>query len=132
MRIEEFDRMEAREAAELLRRCVPIDSWAEAVLEQRPYAAVADLLACARMHAATWTPEEVEAALVDEPSGHGADDRYQRRFGRVYLVSPRGRSTEELRDLLEERLANDAQTELSVTKEQLAEVALLRLEAAFG
>lgn len=53
--------------------------------------------------------------------------RYEERFGRIYLVRARGRTGPELADLLEQRLANDPDTELEVTKQQLAEIALLRL-----
>ncbi|KAA1426027.1 2-oxo-4-hydroxy-4-carboxy-5-ureidoimidazoline decarboxylase [Nocardioides antri] len=52
---------------------------------------------------------------------------YEERFGRIYLVRAKGRSGEELLALLEQRLGNDPATELAVTKEQLAEIALLRL-----
>ena len=52
---------------------------------------------------------------------------YEERFGRIYLVRAKGRSGEELLALLEQRLGNDPATELAVTREQLAEIALLRL-----
>ena len=52
---------------------------------------------------------------------------YEERFGRIYLVRAKGRTGEELVTLLEERLENDPDTELAVTKQQLAEIALLRL-----
>jgi 2-oxo-4-hydroxy-4-carboxy-5-ureidoimidazoline decarboxylase len=52
---------------------------------------------------------------------------YEQRFGRIYLVRAKGRSGEELLALLEARLGNDPATELAVTKQQLAEIALLRL-----
>ncbi|SDF41128.1 2-oxo-4-hydroxy-4-carboxy-5-ureidoimidazoline decarboxylase [Blastococcus fimeti] len=54
--------------------------------------------------------------------------RYEERFGRIYLVRAAGRSGQELADLLEQRLANDPATELAVTRAELAEIALLRLE----
>lgn len=54
--------------------------------------------------------------------------RYEERFGRIYLVRAAGRTGPELLDLLEQRLAHDPATELSVTRSQLAEIALLRLE----
>jgi 2-oxo-4-hydroxy-4-carboxy-5-ureidoimidazoline decarboxylase len=54
--------------------------------------------------------------------------RYEERFGRIYLVRAAGRSGAELLDLLEQRLTHDPATELAVTREQLAEIALLRLE----
>ncbi len=52
---------------------------------------------------------------------------YEERFGRIYLVRAKGRSGRELLELLEQRLDNDPGTELAVTKEQLGEIALLRL-----
>jgi 2-oxo-4-hydroxy-4-carboxy-5-ureidoimidazoline decarboxylase len=57
--------------------------------------------------------------------------RYEERFGRIYLVRAKGRTAEELLDLLEQRLANDPDTERRVTKEQLGEIALLRLKGLF-
>lgn len=54
--------------------------------------------------------------------------RYEQRFGRIYLVRAAGRTGPELLDLLEQRLANDPATERAVTRAQLAEIALLRLE----
>ncbi|MFT4263602.1 MAG: 2-oxo-4-hydroxy-4-carboxy-5-ureidoimidazoline decarboxylase, partial [Nocardioides sp.] len=53
---------------------------------------------------------------------------YEERFGRIYLVRAAGRSGEEMLALLEERLGNDDETEAAVTKQQLGEIALLRLE----
>jgi 2-oxo-4-hydroxy-4-carboxy-5-ureidoimidazoline decarboxylase len=52
---------------------------------------------------------------------------YEERFGRIYLVRAKDRTGEELLALLEARLGNDPGAELEVTKEQLAEIALLRL-----
>jgi 2-oxo-4-hydroxy-4-carboxy-5-ureidoimidazoline decarboxylase len=52
---------------------------------------------------------------------------YEERFGRIYLVRAKGRSGAELLALLEDRLGNDPATEIAVTTEQLAEIALLRL-----
>ncbi|MGY1722227.1 2-oxo-4-hydroxy-4-carboxy-5-ureidoimidazoline decarboxylase [Blastococcus sp. SYSU DS0533] len=54
--------------------------------------------------------------------------RYEERFGRIYLVRAAGRTGPELLDILEQRLANDPATERAVTRAQLAEIALLRLE----
>ncbi|WP_222194994.1 2-oxo-4-hydroxy-4-carboxy-5-ureidoimidazoline decarboxylase [Modestobacter italicus] len=54
--------------------------------------------------------------------------RYEERFGRIYLVRAAGRTGPELLELLEQRLTHDPATELEVTRAQLAEIALLRLE----
>lgn len=57
---------------------------------------------------------------------------YEERFGRIYLVRAKGRSGEELLALLEQRLGNDPTTELEVTRQQLGEIALLRLADLVG
>jgi 2-oxo-4-hydroxy-4-carboxy-5-ureidoimidazoline decarboxylase len=54
--------------------------------------------------------------------------RYEERFGRIYLVRAAGRTGPELLALLEQRLTHDPDTERAVTRGQLAEIALLRLE----
>ncbi len=53
--------------------------------------------------------------------------RYEERFDRIYLVRAKGRSGAEMLALLEQRLDNDPVTELEVTRQQLGEIALLRL-----
>lgn len=52
---------------------------------------------------------------------------YEERFGRIYLVRAKGRDGAELLALLDQRLANDPATEFEVTRQQLGEIALLRL-----
>lgn len=53
--------------------------------------------------------------------------RYEQKFGRIYLVRAKGRTGPKLLALLEQRLGNDPATEAEVTREQLGEIALLRL-----
>jgi 2-oxo-4-hydroxy-4-carboxy-5-ureidoimidazoline decarboxylase len=151
MRIEEFDRAPEAAAQALLRSCVDIDSWIDALVAARPFGTSPALLERARALAADWTGVEVTAALADHPRigdtptalsrreqagvnddlvGRLADGnrRYEERFGRIYLVRAAGRTGEEMLELLEQRLGNDPATELDVTHGQLAEIALLRLE----
>lgn len=54
---------------------------------------------------------------------------YEARFGRVFLVRAAGRSPAQLRAELERRLGNDPAAEVGEAVGQLAEIALLRLEA---
>lgn len=159
MGLEEFNRLPVAEATAALHGCVAIDSWAAALLARRPYGNVDELLRVARSHAATWSADDVDAALADHPrigeraSGDGAsaqhsareqagvdpadvdlaarlregNARYEETFGRIYLVRAKGCTGPELLALLEERLDNDPTTEAEVTREQLAQIALLRL-----
>lgn len=159
VRIEEFDGLSPEQAAEVLRPCVAIGSWVDALVAGRPYADAAALHAAAAQQARTWTDAEVEAALADHPrigerpAGDGAgaamsrreqagvpadadvaarladgNRRYEERFDRIYLVRAAGRTAEEMLALLEERLGHDDATELDVTRGQLAEIAVLRLQ----
>ncbi len=61
-----------------------------------------------------------------------ANERYEQRFGRIYLVRAAGHTGPELLALLEQRLENDPETEAEVVRQQLAEITLLRLEATIG
>ena len=54
---------------------------------------------------------------------------YEERFDRVFLIRAAGRSAAEILADLERRLANDDRTERDETVQQLAEIAVLRLES---
>ena len=77
-----------------------------------------------REQASMATADEGVAARIAD-----GNQRYEQRFGRVYLVRAAGRTPEELLNLLEERLGNDDDVERAETKAQLAEIAVLRLRA---
>jgi 2-oxo-4-hydroxy-4-carboxy-5-ureidoimidazoline decarboxylase len=83
--------------------------------------------ASARMSAGEQAGVDPADADVQERLREG-NRRYEERFGRIYLVRAAGRTAAEMLDLLEQRLANDPAAELAVTKGQLGEIALLRLE----
>lgn len=151
MRIEEFDVAPKDVVAGVLGSCVAIASWIDGLIRERPFGERALLLRRAGELAQAWTEREVLAALADHPrigetptalsaqeqSGVEAElaerladgnRRYEQRFGRVYLVRARGRTGEEMLELLEQRLTNDPATEIEVTRSELAEIALIRLE----
>ena len=67
MELQELNAMDVAAASEVLRPCVDIDSWVEALVAGRPYADVGALLAVADTQARSWTAAEVEAALADHP-----------------------------------------------------------------
>lgn len=54
---------------------------------------------------------------------------YEARFGRVFLIRAAGRSPEEMLAALERRLGQDEDAEAREATAQLAEIALLRLDA---
>ena len=53
---------------------------------------------------------------------------YEEKFGFVYLIFATGKSAEEMRENLEQRLQNNRQTELNIAAEEHAKITALRLE----
>ena len=67
-------------------------------------------------------PDETKAALAAE------NQRYEERFGHVFLIFASGRSGEEILAELRRRMGNDPATELQEARRELRRIALLRLE----
>jgi 2-oxo-4-hydroxy-4-carboxy-5-ureidoimidazoline decarboxylase len=67
MELEEFNRLDARSAAELLRPCLDIDRWVDAVVAGRPYRDLAAAVEAARTAAWPWTTAEIDRALARHP-----------------------------------------------------------------
>lgn len=61
-----------------------------------------------------------------------ANEEYEARFGHVFLIRAAGRDAEEILAAARERLGHDAGTEGRVVREQLGEIAVLRLRALLG
>jgi 2-oxo-4-hydroxy-4-carboxy-5-ureidoimidazoline decarboxylase len=76
-----------------------------------------------------------EQGGVDAADGRLADDlraanlAYEQRFDRVFLIRAAGRDGVEILAAARERLTNDEETESRVVRDQLAQIARLRLEA---
>jgi 2-oxo-4-hydroxy-4-carboxy-5-ureidoimidazoline decarboxylase len=78
-----------------------------------------------------------------EQAGLGANDEgidaaiakgnevYEKRFGRVFLIRAAGRTRQEVLDELQRRLKDDDATEVAEAKEQLRQIASLRLATLF-
>jgi 2-oxo-4-hydroxy-4-carboxy-5-ureidoimidazoline decarboxylase len=71
------------------------------------------------------TDEGVDAAIV---RGNAV---YEGRFGRIFLIRAAGRTRQEVLDELQRRLKNDDATEAAEAKEQLQQIAALRLATLF-
>lgn len=66
-----------------------------------------------------------DAALTEALRAANAD--YERRFGHIYLVCATGKDGPAVLADLRERLHNTPETELGIVREQLGEIATLRL-----
>ena len=70
----------------------------------------------------THAEAEVKAALAD------ANREYEQRFNRVFIVCATGKSAPEILKILQQRLHNDADTELHQAAEQQRQITELRLK----
>ncbi len=60
------------------------------------------------------------------------NQRYEERFGRIFIVCASGRTVQEILTILELRMKNDEATELSEAAEQQRQITLLRLRKWLG
>jgi 2-oxo-4-hydroxy-4-carboxy-5-ureidoimidazoline decarboxylase len=78
-----------------------------------------------------WSEQEQQAAISPDVAAKIAlqegNQRYERRFGRIFIVCASGRSTSDVLELLEARMNHDATTELRVAAEQQRQITQLRL-----
>jgi len=70
----------------------------------------------------TNSADAIKTALAD------ANTRYENRFGFIFIVCASGKSASEILAILNSRLQNDPQAELSVAAEEQRKITRLRLE----
>lgn len=89
---------------------------------QKPAGSGAEAVASTREQAAMAT---ASASTTDAMAQANAD--YETRFGRVFLIRAAGRSAEEMLAEVRRRLGNDDAAEAAEARDQLRQIALLRL-----
>lgn len=67
MDLDEFNRLPADEARSLLRPCLDVDRWIDAVVAARPFSGLESALAVARSHAAPLSAAEIDSAMSHHP-----------------------------------------------------------------
>ncbi|WES63702.1 2-oxo-4-hydroxy-4-carboxy-5-ureidoimidazoline decarboxylase [Microbacter sp. GSS18] len=92
----------------------PSGAGAEAAASRREQASMAD----------------ADTSVADRIAAGNA--AYEQRFGRVFLIRAAGRSPDEILAELQRRLTSDSDAEIAEACDQLAQIALLRLHAAFA
>jgi len=63
----EFNQASAEDVKTFLKHCVQIPSWSTELVAKRPYASLEDVLSAAKQQAATWSWDEIKAALDNHP-----------------------------------------------------------------
>ncbi|HTS37282.1 MAG TPA: 2-oxo-4-hydroxy-4-carboxy-5-ureidoimidazoline decarboxylase [Candidatus Solibacter sp.] len=81
---------------------------------------------------AAWSSEEQRAVAEAESKTLEAlalaNEEYEKRFGRVFIVCATGKSAAEMLEILQYRLGSDEETEIRVAAEEQRKITNIRLE----
>ncbi|WP_458246318.1 2-oxo-4-hydroxy-4-carboxy-5-ureidoimidazoline decarboxylase [Streptomyces sp. MAI_2237] len=130
-------------------------AWAKRVLAARPYATTEELYAAGDAAMAELTAADLEEAMAGHPpigrprpgdptsareqrGMAGAPEElrarmlelnlaYQEKFGHVFLICATGRTAEQMRDAVEERLGNPPEREREIVRTELGKINRIRL-----
>ncbi len=115
-------------------RTVPTD-WDEA-FSHHPRIGERQAAAPVSAAARAWSTGEQSNVARATPATRAAmaeaNQAYQQRFGRIYIVCAAGRGAEELLADVEARMRNDPETERAVAAEEQRKITALRLRALVG
>ncbi|CQR60932.1 2-oxo-4-hydroxy-4-carboxy-5-ureidoimidazoline decarboxylase [Streptomyces leeuwenhoekii] len=140
--------------AALLEACAST-AWARRLLAARPYATTEDLFTASDAAMAELTAGDLEEAMAGHPpigrpkpgdptsareqrGMAGASDElksemlelnlaYQEKFGHVFLICATGRTGEQMRDALKERIGNAPEQEREIVRAELGKINRIRL-----
>jgi 2-oxo-4-hydroxy-4-carboxy-5-ureidoimidazoline decarboxylase len=150
-----FNSLEEPAALAALKQACAATAWANRLLAARPYATVDDLYATSDAAMAELTADDLaEAMAAHPPIGRpkpgdpasareqrgmaGASDElraqmlelnlaYQERFGHVFLICATGRTGEQMRDAVQERIGNSPEREREIVRTELGKINRIRL-----
>ena len=156
MTLLELNTSEKEEAQKALLACCGSSRWSRQMTARRPFDSVPTVHAAA--HDIWWSLEEsdwleafachpkigevkpvsdwssqeqkgMSAATADTAAAIAAmNGEYQKRFGYIFIVCATGKSSTEMRDLLEQRLTNDPKDELRIAAAEQLKITHLRLD----
>lgn len=155
MGLARFNALEEHAAYAALHAACASVTWVKRLLAARPYATADDLFAAGDAAMAELTTADLEEAMAGHPPigrpkegdptsareqagmAGAADDlkaemlelnlAYQERFGHVFLICATGRSGEQMRDAVKERLGNTPEREREIVRTELGKINRLRL-----
>lgn len=150
-----FNALEEHAARTALHEACACAAWVERLLATRPYATAEDLYAVSDAATAELTAEDLAEAMAGHPpigrpkpgdpvsareqrGMAGASDAlraemlelnlaYQERFGHVFLICATGRTGEQMRDALRERIGNTPEREREIVRSELGKINSIRL-----
>ncbi|AVH55768.1 MULTISPECIES: 2-oxo-4-hydroxy-4-carboxy-5-ureidoimidazoline decarboxylase [Streptomyces] len=150
-----FNSLEEHAASAALHEVCASSVWGSALLAGRPYATAAGLFAASDAAMAQLTTADLEEAMAGHPpigrpkpgdptssreqrGMAGASDdlkaemlelnlAYQEKFGHVFLICATGRTGEQMRDAVKERIGNTPEQEGENVRAELGKINRIRL-----
>ncbi|MDX3529162.1 2-oxo-4-hydroxy-4-carboxy-5-ureidoimidazoline decarboxylase [Streptomyces sp. ID05-39B] len=150
-----FNALEESAALAALHEACASTTWAKHLLAARPYATADDLYAAGDAAMAELTAADLDEAMAGHPpigrprpgdptsareqrGMAGASEElktqmlelnlaYQEKFGHVFLICATGRTGEEMRDAVRERLVNAPEQEREIVRTELGKINRIRL-----
>lgn len=150
-----FNALEEHAAAAALHEACASSAWGRGLLARRPFASLADLLAASDAVMAELTTADLAEAMAGHPpigrpkpgdptssreqrGMAGASEElkeemlelnlaYQERFGHVFLICATGRTGEQMRDAVKERIGNSPEQEREIVRAELGKINRIRL-----
>lgn len=150
-----FNTLEERAAHTALHEACASTAWAKRLLATRPYATAEDLYAASDAAMAELTAADLDEAMAGHPpigrpkpgdptsareqrGMAGASDAlkaemlelnlaYQEKFGHVFLICATGRTGEQMRDAVRERIGNTPEREREIVRTELGKINRIRL-----
>jgi 2-oxo-4-hydroxy-4-carboxy-5-ureidoimidazoline decarboxylase len=150
-----FNALEEHAAFAALHEACASTAWAKRLLVARPYPTVDTLYTASDAAMAELTTADLEEAMAGHPpigrpkegdptsareqrgmSGASEDLKtemlelnlaYQDRFGHVFLICATGRTGEQMRDAVKERIGNSPEQEREIVRTELGKINRIRL-----
>jgi 2-oxo-4-hydroxy-4-carboxy-5-ureidoimidazoline decarboxylase len=109
---------------------LPKEAWQEA-FDSHPRIGQRHAQTHATEASLRWSAQEQGAVLSEDEAAtlsvEEANRRYERKFGRIFIVCAAGKTASEMLDILEARMKNDDATEFREAIEQQRQITQLRL-----
>jgi len=150
-----FNALEEPAAHAALHEACASTAWVRTLLARRPYTTPDDLFAASDAAMAELTAEDLAEAMAGHPpigrpkpgdptssreqrgmAGASAELKeemlelnlaYQERFGHVFLICATGRTGEQMRDAVKERIGNSPEQEREIVRSELGKINRIRL-----
>ncbi|MEU7649799.1 MULTISPECIES: 2-oxo-4-hydroxy-4-carboxy-5-ureidoimidazoline decarboxylase [Streptomyces] len=153
--IARFNALAEPAATAALHEACASSAWGSKLLSRRPYATAEDLFAASDAAMAELTADDLAEAMAGHPpigrpkpgdptssreqrGMAGASEElkaemlelnlaYQEKFGHVFLICATGRTGEQMRDAVKERIGNSPEQEREIVRAELGKINRIRL-----